>query len=79
MRNFTKDSPITMCFEDRRSPLIKIDNDGKPHYYNTKREKLEALGHSKKTDKFYMVWVGQRSSDMFELNEDDIIIALTTY
>lgn len=77
MRNFTKDSPITMCFTSKLCPLIKIDADRNTSFYSTKSQKISALLNRKDTDKFIFSWSGQWSTDVFEVTEKDITDALS--
>ena len=76
LRNFTIDSPISYCFNSKISPLIKISKKGEMNYYKTKSEKINALNGRLKSDKFIISWAGQYSTDVFELTESDILIAL---
>jgi len=76
LRKFTIDSPISYCFNSKISPLIKISKKGEINYYKTKSEKINALNGRLQSDKFIISWVGQYSTDVFELTESDILIAL---
>lgn len=73
---FTKESPISYCFKSKLCPLIKITQNGDISYSKTKKEKRKALIERLITDKFIISWCGQYSTDVFELNEDDILTAL---
>ena len=75
LRSFTDSSPVSLCIRMKTSPLIKISNGELSYYINT-NEKKEALQKRFKSDKFIIVWSGQYSSDVFELNEADILDAL---
>lgn len=75
LRNFTDSSPVGLCIKMKTSPLIKISN-GEMSYYTTPNEKKEALQKRAKTDKFIIVWAGQYSSDVFVLNDIDILDAI---
>ena len=72
MRNFTESSPIDYCFDSKTCPLIKIDSKRNITYYNSVREKLEALKNRKKSDKFIISWSGKWSTDIFDVTEKDI-------
>ena len=76
MRNFNSMSPITLCFNSKTSPLIKIDVDRNLSYHNTKTEKLDVLKKREKTDKFIISWSGKWSTDVFEVTEEDIDMVL---
>jgi|688.fasta_scaffold989788_2 hypothetical protein len=75
LRNFTDSSPVSLCIKMKTSPLIKISS-GEISYYTTPNEKKEALQTRAKTDKFIIVWAGQYSSDVFVLNDIDILDAI---
>lgn len=76
LRLFTLESPITMCIGSKLSPLIKISADGDVSYFTTKKQKFYALMERTTTDKFIISWCGQYSTDVFELNESDILKAI---
>jgi len=70
---FNKESnPITRCFGSNVSPLIKVDAKRNITYYKTKAQKLTAFREAKKSDRFMIAWSGQWSTDVFEVNKDDI-------
>lgn len=72
LRFFSDTSPVTLCFDSKKSPLIKISEQG-VSFYKTKNEKMEAIETRLPTDKLIIVWAGEWSSDVFELTEDDIL------
>jgi hypothetical protein len=65
-----------MCIGSKLSPLIKISADGDVSYFTTKKQKFYALMERTTTDKFIISWCGQYSTDVFELNESDILKAI---
>jgi hypothetical protein len=69
--NFSEESPISLCFNSRISPLIKISGNNIT-YYNTKNEKANAILKRAATDKFIIVWCGQYSSDVFDVTAKEI-------
>ena len=78
LRVFTTENPISLCFEDRRSPLIKISG-GTVTYYKSKTEKIGAFLKRTKKDKFVLAWMGQWSTDVFTVSEADIKMVLEEY
>jgi hypothetical protein len=76
LRVFTPQSPITMCIGSKINPLIKISADGYVSYFTTKKQKFAALMESNDLDKFIISWCGQYSTDVFVLNESDILQAI---
>jgi|GEM_PF-2389162 len=78
LRTFTESNPITMCFGYKTTPMIKINKEGVT-YYNSVKDKIEALKTRKKKDKFVIVWPGQWSTDVFDISEVDISKILTDY
>ena len=79
MRHFTETSPITYCFESKLNPLIKIDCDRNISFYSSISEKLGALKNRHAKDKFIIPWGGKWSTDVFELSEIDINLALIEF
>jgi hypothetical protein len=71
-RKFIGENTIDKCISYKTTPLIKVNENGIV-YYNTKKEKLEALRTRTPDDKFLLVWPGQWSTDVFELSKDDIL------
>jgi len=76
LRVFTPQSPITMCIDSKLSPLIKISTNGDILYFKTQKQKFAALMERTTTDKFIISWSGQYSTDVFVLNESDILQAI---
>jgi hypothetical protein len=58
--------------------MIKINKEGIT-YYNSVKEKIEALKSRNKKDKFVIVWPGQWSTDVFDMSESDILEVLVNH
>jgi hypothetical protein len=79
MRKFNSISPITMCFQSKTCPLIKVGVDRNLESFNSVKEKISALSNRDKNDKFMISWAGKWSTDVFEVSEEDIIEVIYTY
>lgn len=76
LRNFNDGSPITLCFDDEKSPLIKVGVDRDITYHKSRSDKRNALENRSEHDKFIIAWGGKWSSDVFHVSEEDIELAL---
>lgn len=79
LRTFDSMSSVMQCFENTTSPMIKITAFGDIEFFKSKQDKLQALKNRKETEKFAIAWGGKWSTDVFQVNEEDIKEVLDKY
>jgi hypothetical protein len=75
LRQFEEPRTLAQVMQSKVSPMMKISN-GSVTYYQSFKEKIEALTERESNDKFVIAWNGQWRTDVFDMPEDIIEMVL---